>query len=111
MYLNRGHEQIKNNLDDISNLNAYSYQDTTSSNDYISNNIPNTNVINQNFNIENIENKGKTIQERTKNTLFYQNSKENNNNLKNNSNYSNNTMVKNYSQNTLNNLQSITDRR
>ena len=105
MYLNRGHEQIKNNLDDISNLNAYSYQDTTSSNDYISNNIPNANVINQNFNIENIENKGKTIQERTKNTLFYQNSKENNNNLKNNSNYSNNTMVKNYSQNTLNNLQ------
>ena len=110
MYLNRGHEQIKNNLDDISNLNAYSYQDTTSSNDYISNNIPNANVINQNFNIENIENKGKTIQERTKNTLFYQNSKENNNNLKNNSNYSNNTMVKNYSQNTLNNLQSITNK-
>ena len=104
MYLNRGHEQIKNDLDDISNNNNYSNKNNNSI-DFNRSNSPNSNIINKNFNIEN---KGKTNQERSKESLFSKKNSGNDNNLKNN--YSNKTIFKNYTQNSVTNLQSISNK-
>ena len=111
MYLNRGHEQIKNDLDDISNFNTYSTQENNNINEFQRNtNNININIVNQNFNFD--DNKAKNnIQDRTKETIYYQGNGGKNDNIKKiNNNSPNNNMLKNYTQNSLNNLKSITNK-
>ena len=111
MYLNRGHEQIKNDLDDISNNNTYSNQENHNNiNDFQRNtNNININIVNQNFTFDNNKSK-KTIQERTKETIYYQGDGGKNDNIKMVNNNPNKTIFKNYTQNSLNNLESITNK-
>lgn len=65
-YLNRRREQIKNELDDISNNNNYSYN-YPRNNEFSNTNSPNINIniVNQNFSIDN-NNNNNSIHERTK---------------------------------------------